>query len=675
MRTHRPISRWHAGSLLLPLVPLWCLASDPAGAQVDLWRIGPGETSWTEVAQAQTGALEFDGGLQPVALAEGQNLIELLRSSGQVWLNGQPPDFTLAGQPRAWSNDGLFNQVDGPLKLLDGDPETSSEGIFKSARSQAGAQFNFDLGAPYPINRVRFYPTPDDPDAFIKAFQVNVNDGQTYNDINRPAYELLRRVEANRDADVDLSFATLQGRFLQLIVRSKTAFNLAEFEIYGEGLVPVASYLSRLHSFGGAVNFDKLRIRATRLGPAGEQEDAPTAIVQLRSGADDTPLAYFRRDRDTGSQVEVSSAEYNADLPRRALYRQDASTRELLEEVDRSTYLALPLAEQGPVRDFDQGDIREDVDNWSPWSPPLVIDSTGTYEVPVGLPSPREYLQFRVAFAGDDERGMRLETLQIGHSPRLVSAAIGEVALASDPSPASGVLEVAGGIDTTFTYDIRTEFDAAGLDGYRGIRIESFPPPVFEALEIGNPLNPALDYEVSATDEGFDVRFAPVTRTNNQPLRVTFRMRVLEHNTPVYAWLLGGDGVPPHPVAQGNANDDVTTGTTYAYTADPEPSVTTALSTEVVSPNGDGINDRLDLSVILTQFTAGIDVRVGIYDLGGRRVRQLVAEQRAAGAYADTWDGRDDGGNTVPPGLYLCRVAAEADSDNIVDVKVIGVAY
>ena len=79
-----------------------------------------------------------------------------------------------------------------------------------------------------------------------------------------------------------------------------------------EGFVPVANYLSELHSFGGDVNFDSLRVYVTRLRrPEGDAQQQPTAVVQLRTGADDTPLVYFRRDRDTGSQVEVSFTEFD----------------------------------------------------------------------------------------------------------------------------------------------------------------------------------------------------------------------------------------------------------------------------------------------------------------------------------------------------------------------------
>lgn len=662
-----------AALALAGLLALWPAAGR---AQLQAWHIGRGGLSWTSQAMAQSGALDIDGRLQPLELAPNESLIGLLRASGQAWLNGQPRDFTLGGQPRTWSNDGLFNQINGPLMLVDGNGSTSSAGTFKTARSQAGAEFYWDLGAPYPIDRVRFYPDVDDPDAYIKAFEVRVNDGEDFSDIRRPNYALLRRVEANKDPVVDLQFATLQGRFLLLRVLSKASFSMAEFEIYGQGFVPVSSYTSQLHSFGGAVNFGRIRIHATRLARGAQgSADPPTAAVQLRTGADDTPLAYFRRDRDTGSQEEVSAAEYTANLPRRALYRQDPVTGALLEEVERAAYLALPVAEQGPVRDYVQGDVRQDADRWSAWSPPLMIDATGAVEVPVDLPSPREYLQFQVAFAGDADNAIRLDTLQVEYSPGLVSAAVGEVALEADPAPAGGVLEVEGGVDTAFIYDIRTQFDGAGLDGFRGVRVEAFPPPVFAGLEMGDPLVEVRELTVEPSAAGFSVYFAPVGRGNNQPMRVHFRLRVLEHNTPVNAWLLGDAEVPPHPVAAGDASQDVGTGVTSVFAAESVPVVEARLASRAITPNGDAANPTAALALTLSQFAAAVDVEIAVYDLAGRRVRTLVDEARASGAYRDDWDGRDAQGQLVPPGLYLCRVAVRADSRTFDRVLPIGVVY
>ena len=51
-------------------------------------------------------------------------------------------------------------------------------------------------------------------------------------------------------------------------------------------------------------------------------------------------------------------------------------------------------------------------------------------------------------------------------------------------------------------------------------------------------------------------------------------------------------------------------------------------------------------------------VRIEAFDAGGRRVRTLVDGQFAAGAHALAWNGADDAGRPLRPGVYLVRMAA-----------------
>jgi hypothetical protein len=45
-----------------------------------------------------------------------------------------------------------------------------------------------------------------------------------------------------------------------------------------------------------------------------------------------------------------------------------------------------------------------------------------------------------------------------------------------------------------------------------------------------------------------------------------------------------------------------------------------------------------------------------VFDLSGRAVRELARGTWDAGAHAIAWDGRDDGGRTLPAGLYFARL-------------------
>lgn len=57
----------------------------------------------------------------------------------------------------------------------------------------------------------------------------------------------------------------------------------------------------------------------------------------------------------------------------------------------------------------------------------------------------------------------------------------------------------------------------------------------------------------------------------------------------------------------------------------------------------------------------GADIEVTLYDLAGRRVRQLHRGPRGAGAFDLHWDGRDDAGRSVANGVYVVRIEAGAE--------------
>jgi len=51
-------------------------------------------------------------------------------------------------------------------------------------------------------------------------------------------------------------------------------------------------------------------------------------------------------------------------------------------------------------------------------------------------------------------------------------------------------------------------------------------------------------------------------------------------------------------------------------------------------------------------------VRLEVYDVLGRRVRELVRDRQSAGWHSVVWDGRDEFGRKVGSGEYLCRLRA-----------------
>ena len=55
-------------------------------------------------------------------------------------------------------------------------------------------------------------------------------------------------------------------------------------------------------------------------------------------------------------------------------------------------------------------------------------------------------------------------------------------------------------------------------------------------------------------------------------------------------------------------------------------------------------------------LAATSNVTVTVYNPGGRVVREVHPGRQAAGTHEYFWDGRNDGGRRVTPGIYYCEV-------------------
>ena len=97
--------------------------------------------------------------------------------------------------------------------------------------------------------------------------------------------------------------------------------------------------------------------------------------------------------------------------------------------------------------------------------------------------------------------------------------------------------------------------------------------------------------------------------------------------------------------------------------------------TQLFTPNGDGINDAFALSYALLKLVAEAAVTLEMYDLAGRRVRRAYEGMDGNGSYALEWDGTDDRGLLVPPGLYLYELRVQADEDSERRWGSVGVMY
>lgn len=116
----------------------------------------------------------------------------------------------------------------------------------------------------------------------------------------------------------------------------------------------------------------------------------------------------------------------------------------------------------------------------------------------------------------------------------------------------------------------------------------------------------------------------------------------------VAVWLQSLEGS-----AMGSYTLDVRSGTLAA--SGPAVPATTALAVPRPNPS------RGDAELAFTLARDG-EATLAVYDVRGARLRTLASGARAAGAYHVRWDGCDERGHAVAPGVYLVRLEANGTS-------------
>jgi gliding motility-associated-like protein len=99
----------------------------------------------------------------------------------------------------------------------------------------------------------------------------------------------------------------------------------------------------------------------------------------------------------------------------------------------------------------------------------------------------------------------------------------------------------------------------------------------------------------------------------------------------------------------------------------------------VFTPNGDGVNDRLDIEFTVLTLRDDRPVEVAIFDLSGRRVATAAStsglNQTQSGTVNFSWDGTGASGDLMPPGIYIARVKLETDNEDLEAVQIVNLVY
>ena len=418
---------------------------------------------------------------------------------------------------------------------------------------------------------------------------------------------------------VDTEFPPQLIRFLALQpVKQLRTWEVAEIELYGEGFVPRASYQSEIVDFGTVTSWGMIRW-------SGGRDPGADILIQTRTGMDDDPNVYWRY---TGRGDELLNTDERGNL------------------LTRTSYGNLTKQEQGP--------ITYDFDNWSFWSAPYDFEE-GTKGVQVISPGPRTHFQISVDFRSTITDGGYLENLEWTFSnPPAAHEVLGEIwPVEVEPATVSRfiyaltptIIEEDLGFDSVEIHTpIRIERVAEVRFNRTPIDLTAFPPEIEERR--------------------FVVHFPRLGKRDTKSLlEIEFDARVLRYGTEFAARVFdsGGEEVP-QLVTPGDATDlllgdDLSVRTTLGHGL----VANVAVSPNPFTPNRDGINDEAAFSYDLLTLTGPTPVEITVHTLSGALVRQVYRGEDVSGTYLQTWDGTDDRGRIVPPGVYLYRISVQAD--------------
>jgi hypothetical protein len=115
-------------------------------------------------------------------------------------------------------------------------------------------------------------------------------------------------------------------------------------------------------------------------------------------------------------------------------------------------------------------------------------------------------------------------------------------------------------------------------------------------------------------------------------------------------------GATTGPVSVTNAAGTAVSGSDFIY-------VQTVSANDLSAPFGYGLDQNLPNpfrphTEIRYQLPRATHVRITVYNVQGRRVRELVDEPRPSGRHAVRWDGRDESGSRVASGSYVYELRA-----------------
>ena len=503
--------------------------------------------------------------------------------------------------------------------MIDGDPNTIFDG---SKARQVGGRMDLDLGSIFGgVETIRFYPSPASSDRFLRGYEMYINDGSAEMQIGGVLqWELVEKTEKNTNNIVTVRIPSQYVRHVRIVFTTPLPWEIAELEVYSRGFLPQANYTSNVIDLDELANFGQLTWAA---------EEQPRTSVQIvtRTGATLDPFKYYQLEEKglETERIEVSKDEYG---------RLNEAAREKVP----------------------------DVENWSPWSP--VYTHASGEQVLFG--DPRRYFQFKCNFASDYfTQGARLDSLAFEFStPPVARFVWGEVA----------PLEVNAGEATRFTYVVRAKIEANDT-GFDALEIVTPSRVAIEELKIGSVS--VEDFTQEVEDDRMVVHFPNHRIVDTTPVELSFEGAVLVYGTRFTGKVFDMQTAElPQSITAGDTSPDLP-GNDLAVAVKLGETIIAGegIVPNPFTPNGDGVNDLASMNYQILKLTKGVPVTVSIYDLSGRLVRDLYSGTDQSGVYGVDWNGLDNSGILVAPGLYLSRISVDADRGQGDKVLLVAVVY
>ena len=415
-------------------------------------------------------------------------------------------------------------------------------------------------------------------------------------------------------------FGLVPTRFIRVLWKSWDASNrwafrgfAEELQVFGEGFPHNLEFRSHIMDFERVKSLNAL---------SWEADIPPGTRLELRSRS--------------GNQVENLLTYYDKNG----------------KQVSKRRYDKLIPNFKGPI------DTAEVIgDDWSAWSK-LYAFSGQAFQ----SPSPRRYAQLQMRMVtADPAMALQLDALSIAFSDPLSQDAVSEIF----PT------EVLPGEETEFRFFLRPRQTRAS--GFDRLVVETPTRTRFIRALVNDAPSAVAAQSVEA---GFAVTF-PQPLRDDDLVELRFAARVFQQSTPFVLFIQDARTADAsrQRVDPGDATAQVVSSTNVVgLPVARDLLLNVAFDAQVLTPNGDGINDALTVRADVINLLAPRPWRLRLYDLAGR---VLVERTQAvtAGVQHFTWDGRDQAGHRVPPGLYLLELHLDGDAHQQRVRRVISVVY